>query len=241
MSWYNNHSGEGDSPSNADNWFYISDAYYQGSFWTPEYENSGSTSGYGDGTGASMNISFKFRISHGMLAGNDWSVRVTAVDFNGQETPQTATGVTVLYFGSVVAQRESVDFGSLTGGEDGIVNDLWDGAMTANASSDLTYKATSFSYLTNELALATGLPSAAPSAGKVAFDCNPSTTWDEGTALRLAATPKTARTGLYAGGTGEMGGDDLRHSCRVWFGGSAPVANQYYNSTFTVGIGAGGI
>lgn len=246
MTWYNYDAREGADPAYADEWFSIAESYDGGGyFWTNHYENANSTSGYGDGTDSSMNIVFKFRVSNAMLAGNDWNVRVTAYDLNGSSTPQTHSNISVNYFGAVTQDRSSQDFGNLgSSNNNWIVEEIEDGDFVANGPSDLTYKATSFTYevggsVVSEIPLATGTPTTSVPQGQAAVDCNPNWNWDENSAVRMSSSPYLMRENVI-GDSGTEWGQwfNFEHACRVIYPGGASVANVTYGNTFTVGIGS---
>ena len=249
MRWTNWHALEGAPVDTADQWFSVDESYDPSGFlgagyWTNYYEHDGSTSGFGDGTGYTMDIAFRFRISVGMLQGNDWNIVVRAVDRNDQMTPQLGSNISVAYFGSVQSQRPSEFYGDFSAGDSNYIQSLSEGSLLANAASYITYEATPFTYQPlggnlEQVPLATGTPNTAPGAGQAAFDCTAADGgWNPDMATRLSTVPQQVRANVLVDGTGEWDGNHgLYHACRIWYGGSAPVANQYYTNTFIAGIG----
>ena len=247
MRWSNWHYWEGIPAEFADEWFSVAQSsenagWWGQYFWTNNYVNDGSTSGFGDGTGNALNIAFRFRISDGMLQGNDWNVVVRAADVNGNMTPQVGSNISVAYFGSVIWQRDSVWYGNLSADSSSLNEELYEGDFIANDASYITYQATPFYYNTGsgveEIPLATGPVANAPGAGQAAFDCNADWWWNEGSATRLSTVPQQVRSDQLTYGTGEWADNyNMYHSCRIWYGGGAPVASQTYQNTFTAGIG----
>lgn len=236
MQWTNWDYYEGDNPEWADDWFDV----YGGDF----YANASSVSGYGDGTAGSMNMSFKFKVSEGMLKGNDWSMTIKVVDSEDQSVSETITDKSVLYFGAVASLPNQQNFGDVAGEDYSIREGSWDGAFIANAVSDLSYSIDPFVYdngvdAPSVLPLDGGNPGDMAGAGKVAVDCVTNYSWYTNSGeFRMTEAPQTARTGEFMYGTGEYGDDpEFFHACALYFGGGAPVANETYYNTFTVGIG----
>ena len=219
-----------------DDWFFFGN--------DSNYANANSVSNYGNGTANSMNMNFKFHVSESMLMGTDWQVAVTAEDADGQSSTRTAAGKTTLYYGAVLEQPNTYNYGQLGAGQWTDSDIIDDGGFQANGASDLTYETSAFEYNDGVnpsyvIPVATGAVGTDPAAGKVSLDCTVNDWFNVENATRITGTPVETRTNYYVGGVWE-GGDwyDFAHTCRLTFGGGAPVANQNYNSTFTIGIGA---
>ena len=201
------------------------------------YLNKGSLTDYGDGTDSFMSVIFKFQVSDAMLAGG-WKLRVTATDMDDQSASATASGVTVLYFGSVATQRPAVDYGTVHQEDVNVANGRSDGTFIANGPSAVTFSATDFSRTGASLPLDSGSPGQPAPLGKVGMDCSSGSTFDVSSAVRVTSAPALLQNNVFPTGTGEAGQNTLLNSCRLSYTGGARRHEQAVLNTVTVGIGA---
>lgn len=204
--------------------------------------NSGSTSDYGDGSGLTMDITFKFKISQAMIHSTNWNVEIWAMDDQAQSSydsvslllDDSRSGVTVDYFGAVDTDRTSQAYGSLGYQGTSVVDNISTGAFFANGPSDISLSADNFTNGAATINLASGLPS----SGEALLRCSPTNAFDGGSSAAITSTPTALNYFQFGGGTGEASDSSLVHSCELTYGGGATVANVLYSNTVTVAIGA---
>lgn len=210
---------------------------------TNNYLNAGSSTTYGDGSGLTMDVTFKFKISEAMLFGEDWNVKVVVIDQQDNSTSNdpifsselSASNLVVLYFGSVKTQPSSKSFGSLKLSESSQVTNVSSGAFTANGLSDIDISATDFTYNSETIPL--DAMNMTPASGYVAMDCNAGSSFGDNYNVRVSSIAQIFIDDQFSDGTGEGTESALPHSCQLTYGGGAPVANVVYSNTVTVGIG----
>ena len=186
----------------------------------------------------STQIYFDFQVSDGMLAG-PWKAVITAVDDQGQSTPSAAQPVTVDYYGAVTTPRDDVSYGEMANGASKKVEGTSDGAFIANASSDVTMKATNFEYDFGNNTIPLETATGPVGSGNAALDCNSGLTFGA-SPIRVTGSDQVLETGVFGTGTGETPDESLTNSCQLTYGGGAILTNQQYSNEVTVGIGAAG-
>lgn len=250
--WYNKDSGTADSfcanastdPINEFHmrWTENGDLQTGGPFSVTgnnNYANSGSSAEYGDGTGLTMDIHFKFKVSEAMHFGSNWSLHVWVTDDQDQTSQEDnafnewfVDGLSVTYFGQVSTARSAHSFGELRTGEYQLAENISSGTYRANGNSHLTIEATDFTYLTQTLSL----QNYPPSTGFVSLRCNPGQIFNDGGSINVLGIADIYDYSNFAAGTGEGVGTPVEHSCRLDFGGGAQVANVAYSNTVTLAI-----
>ena len=209
---------------------------------TNDYGETGSISGWNDGSAISLDLSFGFTVSNAMRKASDWVARVEAVDSGARTASAELANVNVAYFEQIVAQRSAVDFGVITRGGTSVQNDLDTGTYTANSRALLTIDSTTAMFVQTPGGPTIELPKVArgftrsPNAGEVAVDCLGDATFDaSGSLVRLDGSGHQTLFSSIAR-TGEAAANLPDHSCRAAYGGGLDRANFTLESTVTVAL-----
>lgn len=217
-------------------WTRATDTFAMTSGASTFWANDASVSNY-VATAVSMSMDFKFKISEATLQGG-WTAKVIAAD--GTATPEdTDAGITTNYYGNVDTNRATQSFGTIASGGSALKENISDGTLQVNGSTDIFYAVANFTdgttTATNMQATSTDV-AVPPTATKFAYDCKDAVTFGESGAFRVAGTATEIDSGVLSGGTAEGGSTATVASCRLSSGGQLPVAS--YSAAVTVTVAA---
>jgi len=220
-----------------------------------QHADAGSTSDLIDldADAAAVRLSFRFRTSVGLRAGEEtWAVRVVALDANGNhsaggdpevlvDTPWQRVGLTVAEFRAVIS-RSPVAFGALLPGGSITLAGVSSGSFLSNAPSALTITSTDFVHDGGgggTSVISVRSKEGEPDTGELTLDCNAGATFDAAVSIRVGNSPGADRfleRDLYAAGTGETPDDSRVHSCRMAYGGGAAAIGRQHAGTIAISI-----
>ncbi len=187
-----------------------------------------------DLTAVSGAFAFRFTVSEAMRQGG-WTATVTATDGNGGIDATDSTSTTTVSHYSAVTTRVQQSFGTIASGGNAVATAS--PTVTSNGTTVFKLSAGAFTAGTYSYSLkTTGLTSAGPSAGEVAFDCIIGSTFTEASATRVASTSTQVSDTQTSTGTAE-GGAAVSNTCRLWQGGQRPVSS--YAATVVNSVVAG--
>lgn len=218
-------------------WARGSDAFAMDSGGSAYWEEAESVSNY-DADQTEMNMQFNFQASHAARAGG-WTAKVTATDVSDLAGDNLNRGITVGDFWAVKTgtDRESQAFGLVAKLGKANANGVNDGTMLANTSADISYAVDPFKIgASDPMENRGGDVTDEPDLKQFGYDCSPTATFVEGSAVRIADAATVVKANLYANGTVEAGDTTQVTSCRLWNGGGVPVGE--YTGEVTVSIGA---
>lgn len=206
---------------------------------TTTWVNSASTTTTYSPTGTSMVVNFKFTAGRAALQGG-WTGKVTATDVSAATANASGTH-TVNYFASITT-REAQAFGTVAAAGTATAENISNGSIVANASTNVTMLQTAFAGTSGNAVgtsggVMTGTPVTAVTATNVALDCGNAATYAGSSGqIRLTTSAQNLQTAQLAAGTAEAGVTSLVNSCRLTSGGQLPIGE--YTATVTTGVGA---
>jgi len=210
------------------------------------------------GTHQALQIEFKFKVSHAMLAGTDWKVKTTAtypdslcqtllpqdpekkcsdydasIQLSGSDTEPIGT---VAYYSVVTtsaADSQRLKYGFLLPGGTSLVKESTAISYIANTISTMTVVGTDFTATpTDKLTLVTTVPT---TNKEVRIECRDGRTGTDSSTFYAVPKETTASLVVQRDVTDESADTGVLQ-CKLTYGGGAKTALVEYSNTVTVGL-----